>query len=343
MKAIVLCAGLGTRLRPLTDVTPKPAMPFLGVPLFRFALSLLQRGGVSEVGINTFHLPETMAQVAARECQRFRLPLTVSNEWEQVRGTGGGIAGLYSLVEGDTFVVLNGDVLCDVDLAEAVAAHRRSGAAATLVLMPMPLGETFNTVEIDGGFRVRRIAGKGKVFDSAKLSGSHFTGMHIISPQVSDFGLRYVRHAPPVFDIVHDVYVDMLHRGEPVHGHLVVPKFWYDLGTPARFLSAHVDLLGHRQLLSSFSDVVPAGFLGADAPRSDERPGVQVAMPAFVDATAEVGVKSVIGPNVFVGAGARIGTGCSLSDCVVLNDSVVPDGTKASRCIFDAAGHQVRV
>ncbi len=339
MKAIVLCAGLGTRLRPLTDRIPKPAMPFLGVPLFRFALSLLKRGGVSAVGINTFHLPEIMAQVAEAECRKFGLPLTVSNEGKQVRGTGGGIAGLYALVEGETFVVLNGDVLCEFDLAEAVAAHRRSGAAATMVLMPMPQGKTFNAVEIDSASRVRRIAGKGPAVDGAQLQGFHFTGMHIISPQVADFGSRYLKHAPSVFDIVHDVYVDLLQREEPVHGHLVSPKFWYDLGTPARFFSAHVAVLNNRQMLSSFEGVVPAGFLTPAGKVS--APHLQ--LPTFVDATAGIGIKSMIGPNVFVGAGASIGAGCRLSDCLVLNGATVPDGVYASQCIFDAAGEQVSV
>ena len=147
MKSLILCAGLGTRLRPLTERWPKPAIPLLGQPLLRYALSTLSRAGVTEIAVNTFHLPEVMEQVAAAECARKGLPLTINREVGQIQGTGGGIRGLRGFLEGDDFIVFNGDVLFAVDLATAVAAHRRAKAAATMVLMPMPAGETFKAAK----------------------------------------------------------------------------------------------------------------------------------------------------------------------------------------------------
>ena len=128
MKAMVLCAGLGTRLRPLTNRWPKPAMPLLAGPLFRYSLATLTRAGVTSVGINTHHLPEVMEATARREID----PLVVAHEAREIQGTGGGIRGLKDFLRDGDFVVLNGDVLFSVDLKPVIEAHQASGAAATI-------------------------------------------------------------------------------------------------------------------------------------------------------------------------------------------------------------------
>src|SRR3954469_7317208 len=94
---MILCAGLGTRLRPLTERWPKPAIPLLGAPLFRYTLAVLKRAGVTAVGINTHHLPGVMRQVAQAECDRAGVGLTVVHEPE-IQGTGGGIRGLRAFL-----------------------------------------------------------------------------------------------------------------------------------------------------------------------------------------------------------------------------------------------------
>jgi mannose-1-phosphate guanylyltransferase len=297
MKAMILCAGLGTRLRPLTERWPKPALPFLGQPLFRYHLAVLRAAGVTAVGINTHHLPDTMAAVARAECERLGLPLHVVHE-PVIQGTGGGIRGLRDFLAGDDFIVFNGDILFPVDLRPVVAAHRGSGAAATMVLLPMPENEKYAAVELDAGRRVRRIAGHGPGGEG--LSPWHFTGVHIMSPRVFDF----MTPSGPE-DINRDVYVRMMQAGLTLRGE-EVRAYWSDLGTPSRYLATVRDVLTARVSLEG---------LGADSPFTAARAVGGAKAGSWAHPEARLGRATVEGPAYF----AR---GCALEDGVRVGEAV---------------------
>jgi mannose-1-phosphate guanylyltransferase len=316
MKAVVLAAGLGTRLRPLTDTWPKPAVPLLGQPLLRYALAVLARAGVTDLGLNTHHLPALMARVAEAEAARVGMALTLSHE-PSIQGTAGGIRGLRRVVEGaDTFVVWNGDALFTPDLAPLIAEHRAGNAVATLVLLPMPPGESFATVEVDGAGRVQRIAGRGP--GGAGLVPWHFSGVHILSPRVLD---AMAKEGPE--DINRDVYPRLIAAGEQVRG-AVVRTAWSDVGTPARYLAAQ------RALLSG---EVPDVF-GGGSPFARATPGevvwrVSSAVlegtahgPVFLDAGAVVESGAAVGPNVYVGPGVRVRAGSNIAHTALLGGEV---------------------
>lgn len=325
MKAMVLCAGLGTRLRPLTNRWPKPAMPLLAGPLFRYSLATLHHAGVTKVGINTHHLPEVMEAVARAEARE----LVVAHEVGEIQGTGGGIRGLKDFLRDDDFVVLNGDVLFSVDLRPVIAAHRQSGAAATMVLLPMPEGETYNAVELDAEQHVRRIAGKGP--GGAKLTNWHFTGVHVMTPAVFDF------MAPSgAEDINRDVYIRMLEKGLTVRGHVLPSKdvYWSDLGTPQRYAATHQHLLFGQVPFEPFGARSPfeGHVRGAgnffQHPSAQLDADVKVAGPAFFGerCVVEAGVR--LGAAVSIGRGARVGAGARLNRVAVLEGSVVPAGVQ---------------
>jgi mannose-1-phosphate guanylyltransferase len=312
MRAMVLCAGLGTRLRPLTEVWPKPAVPLLDAPLLRHAFAALHKLGVREVGINTFHLPEVMERVARAEAERFELNLTVSRESGEIQGTGGGIRGLKSFLT-DEFVVLNGDVLFEVDLKPIIAAHRASKAAATMVLLPMPEGAKYNAVELDEASRVRRIAGKGP--GGERLTNWHFSGVHVMTPGV----FAYMRPFGPE-DINHDVYLRMIDKGLTVHGHVVRERaYWSDLGTLESYVATHRELL--------YRDG-PGYRADPSAKLSD----VKVSGPAWFGPGCALGKGVRIGSAVSIGPRALIGDGAMLNRTLVLEDVDVAPG----RLIEDA-------
>ncbi|MDY7228728.1 nucleotidyltransferase family protein [Hyalangium rubrum] len=322
MKAMILCAGLGTRLRPLTERWPKPALPFLGQPLLRYHLAVLKAAGVTAVGINTHHLPEVMASTARAECERVGLPLHVVHE-PVIQGTGGGIRGLRDFLSGDDFLVFNGDILFPVDLRPVVAAHRSSGAAATMVLMPMPPDEKYAAVEMDSGRQVRRIAGRGP--GAAALSPWHFTGVHVMSPRVFDF---MTPEGPE--DINRDVYVRMMEAGLAVRGE-VVQAYWSDLGTPSRYLATVRDVLFGQ---------APVDGLGEASPFAAARRGegnwwahpqahlgaAKVAGPAYFGAGCVLADGARIGSAVAVGAGARVGDGARLNRVAVFEETEIAPG-----------------
>ena len=126
---MVLCAGFGTRLRPLTDRVPKPLVPLCGVPLLRYKFALLKNAGVREIVINTHHLGSTMARGALAIASELDLDLQVSREEKQILGTGGGVRRAQAMLGAGTFLLMNGDMIFDLDLAAALAAHRKAGAA----------------------------------------------------------------------------------------------------------------------------------------------------------------------------------------------------------------------
>ncbi|ATB27757.1 nucleotidyltransferase family protein [Melittangium boletus] len=321
MKAMILCAGLGTRLRPFTERWPKPALPFLGQPLLRYHLSVLRSAGVTAVGINTHHLPEVMADTARAECARVGLPLHVVHE-PVIQGTGGGIRGLRDFLSDGDFLVFNGDILFPVDLRPVVAAHRESGAAATMVLLPMPENETYASVDLDARGQVRRIAGLGPGGDG--LTPWHFTGVHVMSPRVFDF---MTPEGPE--DINRDVYVRMMEAGLSVRGESV-RAYWSDLGTPSRYLATVRDVLGGR---------VPLKGLGADSPFALAPRGAgyfwahataqvdgQVTGPAYFDARSFVSRDAQVGASVAVGAGVRVEAGVRLERTALLEGTELVPG-----------------
>jgi len=181
MRAMVLCAGFGTRLRPLTDKVPKPLVPLCGVPLLRYNFALLQNAGVHEIVINVHHLGAEMEKGAKRIAAELGLDLRVSREEKHILGTGGGVKRAQAMLGNETFLVMNGDMIFDLDLPAAIEAHRKAQAMATMVLAPYPRGATYGAVEVDKDFNVRRIAGRGAPV-APGLTRMHFTGVHVFEP-----------------------------------------------------------------------------------------------------------------------------------------------------------------
>jgi mannose-1-phosphate guanylyltransferase len=311
MRAMILCAGLGTRLRPLTSRWPKPAVPFLGQPLFRYNLAVLKAAGVTRVGINTHHQADEMRRVAQAECDRAGVSLTVSHE-PVIQGTGGGIRGLRRFLEDDDFIVFNGDILYAVDLGPVVEAHRSARAAATMVLMPMPEGQKFAAVETDPELNVRRIAGHGP--GGVGLTPWHFTGVHVMSPAVFDFMSPEGEE-----DINRAVYPRMTEEGLVVKGH-IAPAWWNDVGTPARYLAAQQDVL--------CGEVPMDAFPGASPFESARRLG-----SSLVDRSASVDAGAEIGSGVYVGPGTTIPKGVRLERAAVLDDTALSPGESIADAI----------
>lgn len=310
---MVLCAGLGTRLRPLTGRCPKPAVPVCGVPLVRYTLGLLAGAGVRRAVVNVHHLPGEMAAAAREAAGALGLELAVSEE-PVIAGTGGALREARRHLGGaDAVVVVNGDVLFDVDLEGALAAHAATGALATMALLAMPAGATYAAVELDEGGRVRRIAGRFGPGGEG-LTPWHFPGVHVLSPALLDL----VPAAPFEVDVNRHVYPPLMARGL-VRG-LVTSGYWNDLGTPDRYLAANLDVAAGR---------VPLGRFGLAQPPP-------VAPDAVVEPGASVG-EAVVGAGCRVPAGARLeravlwpGTALApgevVRDAVAAGDLRVPAG-----------------
>jgi mannose-1-phosphate guanylyltransferase len=313
----VLCAGLGTRLRPLTDRVPKPAVPVCGVPLVRFSLALLAGAGVRRAVVNVHHLPGAMAAAAGDAARALGMSLAVSRE-PAIAGTGGALREARAHLAGaDALFLVNGDVLFDVDLLPALAAHRASGALATMLLLPMPAGASYAAVETDPGGAVRRIAARFGPGGEG-LTPWHFSGVHVLSPEILD----RVPARPFEADVNRHVYPPLMSSGL-VRG-LVVSGYWNDLGTPARYLEASADVLGGKVPLARFRGVDPL------AGTREIAPGARAAASARIDPVARIEAPAFVGERCVVPAGA------SVRDAILWDDTALSPGEELLHAI--AAG-----
>jgi mannose-1-phosphate guanylyltransferase len=338
MNAMVLCAGFGTRLRPLTDKLPKPLVPLCGIPLLRFNFALLQNAGVKELVINTHHLGDVMEKGARALAAELGLGLQVSREGKHILGTGGGVRKAQSMLGGGTFFLLNGDMLFDVDLSAALAAHRAAKAVATMVLAPYPKGATYGAVEVDSAFNVRRIAGRGAANEPG-LTKMHFTGVHIVEPE-----LIARLPAEGESDINRTAYVRLIHEGAKVHGYLQ-RGYWGDLGAPRSLLRANLDMLESRVPLERFRPGADP-FAGLEARKPgvfvhpSARVDVELPGPALIREGAIIAAGARIGPGVVLGANVRIDAGSEVERAVLWDSTHIAPG---ERIVDQVAAPGIRV
>jgi NDP-sugar pyrophosphorylase family protein len=293
---MILAAGLGTRLAPLSELRPKPVMPVRGIPLIAYALAWLAHHGVREVIVNLHPMPG-LVRAAAERWAPPGLALHFSDEPAPL-GTGGGIRRAVSFLrESDPSLVMAGDMILDLDLAPLAELHRAEGHAATLVLRRDPRAARFGTIGSDGAGRVRRIASR---FD---LGGERESGVYL---SVNLFAAKLLDTLPArdAFGHLDEWLAPRLRAGaHDVRGALLEPSAcaWEPVGTPAEYLAANLAPLR----------------LGYFDP--DER-------------ARAAGVR--IEGDVVIGTGARIGTGAVLSRCVVWDGEVVPEGCRARDAVF---------
>ncbi|MBI3804086.1 MAG: nucleotidyltransferase family protein [Nitrospirae bacterium] len=241
MKAMILAAGYGTRLRPLTDDTPKPLLPIAQRPLIYYSLLLLKKYGITDVFINVHYLGDKIIKEIGNG-SRLGMNITYSEE-SQILGTGGGIKNIQAAIARGTFIVLNADILIDINLDKLVEFHHRKKGGATLVLREDPAVDQYGPIDLDPKDQIRNILGK-LPWKGEKARRMMFTGVHVLEPRVMDY------IPARTFYSITDAYVEMLRRDEKLFGY-VTRGYWNDIGEIERYKKADRDLkqgkvrLGH--------------------------------------------------------------------------------------------------
>lgn len=309
MKAAVLAAGLGTRLRPLTEMVPKVLLPVLNRPLLGVILELVEAAGFWQVAVNTHHLGEQVQQFLASRPWSFNLSLSPEPE---LLGTGGGLRQLGAILGRGPFLAVNGDVLTDLDLAAVYREHRQE-SLTTLVLHDCP---PFNNVWIDGQ---GRLAGVGEPPAGAAGPPLAYTGVQVVAPQLFDY-------LPPqgYGDLV-AAWRQALAAGARIDTLVVSGHFWQDLGSLDGYLQAHCRLLnGAGSGLARFLPRLADPLLG---PGVVLEPEVQCEGCVCLGAGAQVG-KGASLRNTVVGEGAWIGPGLRLEGCLVAPGARVTESAR---------------
>ena len=244
MKAMILAAGLGTRLRPLTDSIPKPLLPISGTPLIVWNLLLLRKGGIREVMINLHYLGPMIEEVLG-DGSHWDMQISYSHESELL-GTGGGLKAAEWFFDGQPFFVMNGDTLIDLDLRSFLNFHHSHGGVASLVLRDDPQAAQWGAVESDDQDSILRINGQGVPKDASRsaLTSRMFAGVHILHPSIMD-------DAPTgTFFSIIDSYTHALAEGSRMLG-FVHTGYWSDIGTVQRYAQAQVDVDAGLMTLAS--------------------------------------------------------------------------------------------
>jgi NDP-sugar pyrophosphorylase family protein len=244
MKAMILAAGFGTRLFPLTIDRTKPAIPFLGKPLVGYVAEYLATFGLKDIIVNLHHQPDSVIQ-ALGDGPRYGVNITYTREEPAILGTAGALDNARQFLGGERFIVVNGKIITNIDISAAVKAHIASGAIATMVLKPNAKRERFTIVETNDG----RVTGFGNFAtpvtedelrdtENEIVNPLMFTGIHIMEPEVFDYIPRGVYS-----DIVPTFYDPAIKEGRPINA-FVTNADWYELSTIPRYLDISLAMMG---------------------------------------------------------------------------------------------------
>lgn len=236
MKALLLAAGEGTRLRPLTDSLPKPMMPVAGQPLLEHLVSLVRSHGVTEIAINLHYCGDAITEYFG-DGSAFGVRIAYSYE-EALLGSAGAAKRLERFFD-EAFLVLYGDVLTDIDVTQLAELHRRTAAMATLAVYEVDEPSRCGMVELDGAGRVQRFVEKplpGEIESSLANAG-----IYCLEPEVLNLvpsGLRA--------DFGHDIFPHLLAMGETVVAYHDPTDYYLDIGSIERYEQANHDMrMGH--------------------------------------------------------------------------------------------------
>lgn len=307
MKVMLLAAGEGRRMLPLTRTIPKPLIPVLGRPLVVQLLRRLRRLGVDRAVLNLHHLPEVI-QLELGDGSELGLPAISYIHEEQILGTAGGIRNAARLLRGEgPIVVTNSDILLDIDLAAALSAHRKSRALATLVLAPARKG--YSSVEVDAAGRIVSLAGVPQV-EPERVAGRYlFTGLHLIEEELLE------RIPPGAVCIVRDLYQDLAAKGWLAA--YIHDGFWWEFGSPAFYLEGSLRLLeGTPETIRRVSD--------------DHDP-----IRRIDGVTAAIGPGAVWRDDESLAGRVALGFACHISEGARIEDSVVmPEAWIGPDCLL---------
>jgi len=284
MKAMILAAGLGTRLRPLTEKRPKALMPVANQPIISRVIEYLKAQGVSEIVVNAHHHHSQLLRYLDSG-KPFGLPIQVRVE-KEILGTGGGIKNTEGFWDDAPFLVINGDILTDIDLVEAYENHLKSHALVTLVLHHC---EPFNQIQVDDRWNILDIA-------KQNLAGRlAFTGIHVISPQLLS------RIPEGVFYDIILCYQKLIASGNQVRAFISKGHTWRDIGSVQSYIEANRDLAERKFVIG---------------------PGCKIAPSVKFEDWAVVGEKSVLEETSEVRAsilweGAKVRKGVKIANSVV--------------------------
>ncbi|MCX5788635.1 MAG: NDP-sugar synthase, partial [Elusimicrobia bacterium] len=327
LKAMVLAAGAGTRLRPLTYETPKPMVPILNRPVVHHVLDNLVRHGVNDVVMNLYSQPEQLRGYCGNGAQ-WALNIHYSHE-KRLMGTAGAIKRVEPLLSGGPFVVMSGDGLSDVDITALYAFHRQKRSMATMAVKAVDSRFDYGVTLADGAGRITGFLEKpswGDVF-SNKVN----TGIYLFEPEV----FRYIP-AGRSYDFGKDLWPKLLKLKKRIFA-WEWKGYWCDVGNLSEYRRAQMDGLDGKVGVNIPGRQVRKGVWIDDACKI--HPDAKLVAPCVIGKGSVIEGGAVIGPYTVVGERSRISPKAVLKNCILFRNVFVARNVHLSNCVIGDDGH----
>lgn len=330
MKAMVLAAGVGSRLDPLTTQLPKPLVPVANIAVMEHILALLKHHGIRDVVANLHYLPEKLVEYFG-DGSRFDMNIEMRQE-EKLSGDAGGVRFCRDFLSDGTFVVLMGDLLTDADLGYVIAEHKRKGALASIGLKRVHDVTRFGVAVLDEDGFITGFQEKPKREEA--LSDLASTGIYVLEPEVFQY-----MPATGEFGFGRQLFPMLVKEGKKVLG-VEIEAYWSDVGTIEQYWLSNFDVLKGRlkSELQDYKKIVYGFFNVYLAPSAVVAPGVEIMANVIIGPNCLLEDNVVLKGNVVLGEGTIVGAGAQLEDVILWPGSRIEAGARLKRCIVTAAG-----
>lgn len=348
MKAMILAAGKGTRVRPLTYEMPKPMIPIMGKPVMEYLVEELERHGFNEIMINVSHLPEKIENYFGNG-ERFGVEIGYSFEGhiedDEIISTALGSAGGLKRIQefsgffDDTFLVVCGDALIDLDLTQAIRDHWRSGAVASICTLEVPKSQVSNYGVVVSNTEGMITSFQEKPSIEEALSSQVNTGIYIFEPEVFD-----LIPANEEFDIGSQLFPKIIEKGLKLHA-ISLPFNWIDIGRISDFWEANQKIMqGDLRTIPMPGKKLREGvWTGLNV---DIQPGSDIQGPVYIGSSSSIEAGcQIVGPT-WIGNGCHIRSGARVSKSIIFDytrigaDSIVQDSVAFGRFFVDKEGNK---
>lgn len=328
IRAMVMAAGAGTRLRPLTLELPKPMVPVANRPVLEYTLENLRRHGIREVVLNLHNHPQLIRDYF-KDGSSWGMRISYSFE-PKLLGTAGGVKKVENFLKGGTFLVMSGDGLTDVNLTDLLSFHKKRKSKATMGLKPIEARFDYGVTLTDRRGKITRFYEKPKWSDV--FSNEVNTGIYVFEPEILD-----LIPAGKTYDFGHELWPKLLRKRYPIYG-FPVTDYWCDVGNLNEYRRGQHDILD--------------GQVRFHLPGRQIRPGIRVdegtligkdvklESPCLIGQNCRIGQGTLIGANTVIGNRARIGKQVQLRNCILWDDVSVADHVSLDNCVI---GRQAEV
>jgi mannose-1-phosphate guanylyltransferase / phosphomannomutase len=325
MKGVILAGGKGSRMSPLTLLTPKPLVPIMNIPVIDLCISWLKSQGVTEIAITIHHLA-TKIQKHCGDGRKYGVKLVYFYEKDPM-GTAGGLQALKEFIDG-TFIVVSSDVVNQFNLQESLTFHFESRSECTVITTPLAFPEQYGIVIKDKRGKIRYFQEKPP--KHLIFSDQINTGIYIIEPSI----LKYIPSDQP-FDFSHDLFPLLLQQNVALYS-FTIEGYWIDIG------QMHTYHQVHRDNLSPLSDWIEK------RPYKEIKKGVWVGPncmidplcriegPVLIGEGCQLGANTNIGANTVIGNNCLIESGCNIEDSILWDGVQVRKGTHILSCVISS-------